>query len=92
MTLEEKIAFYSREDAIEFQKYLKKKDCSARISVEYTFSGTPYFQGTIAAFKELISKLLAKEEDSDLAQIKTDLENREKALPSFFPHTNPVMF
>ena len=73
MTLEEKITFYSREDAAEFQKYLKERDCSARISVEHTFSGTPYFEGTIAAFEELISKLLAKEDDSDLAQIKTDL-------------------
>ena len=49
MTLEEKITFYSREDAAEFQKYLKEKDCSARISVEHTFSGTPYSEGTIAA-------------------------------------------
>lgn len=84
MTLEEKITFYSREDSAEFQKYLKEKDCSARISVEHTFSGTPYFEGTISAFGELISKLLAKEEDSDLAQIKTDLENREKTLAEFF--------
>lgn len=84
MTLEEKITFYSREDAAEFQKYLKEKDCSARISVEHTFSGTPYFEGTIAAFDALITKLLAKEEDSDLAQIKTDLENREKTLAEFF--------
>ena len=84
MTLEEKITFYSREDAAEFQKYLKEKDCSARISVEHTFSGTPYFEGTIAAFEELISKLLAKEDDSDLAQIKTDLLGREETLAEFF--------
>lgn len=84
MTLEEKITFYSREDAAEFQKYLKERDCSARISVEHTFSGTPYFEGTIAAFEELISKLLAKEDDSDLAQIKTDLLSREETLAEFF--------
>lgn len=84
MTLEEKITFYSREDAAEFQKYLKEKDCSARISVEHTFSGTPYFEGTIAAFTELIDKITAREEDSELAEIKTDLLNREKTLAEFF--------
>jgi hypothetical protein len=84
MTLEEKITFDSREDATEFQKYLKERNCSARISVEHTFSGTPYFEGTIAAFEELINKLLAKEEDSDLTRIKTDLLNHEKNLVEFF--------
>ena len=61
-----------------------ERDCSSRISVEHTFSGTPYFEGTIAAFEELINKLLAKEEDSELSEIKTDLLNREKTLAEYF--------
>ncbi len=84
MTLEEKITFYSREDAAEFQKYLKEKDCSARISVEHLFSGTPYFEGTIAAFAALIDTITAREEDSELSEIKTDLLSREKTLTEFF--------
>ena len=84
MTLEEKITFYSREDAAEFQKYLKEKDCSARISVEHLFSGTPYFEGTIAAFAALIDTITAREENSELSEIKTDLLSREKTLTEFF--------
>ncbi|MDV0440912.1 hypothetical protein [Methanorbis furvi] len=84
MTLEEKITFYSRENAAEFQKYLKEKDCSARISVEHLFSGTPYFEGTIAAFATLIDTIIAKEEDSELSEIKADLLSREKTLTEFF--------
>jgi hypothetical protein len=84
MTLEEKIRFYSREDAAEFQKYLKEKGCPARISVEHVFSGTKYFEGTIAAFEELINRLLLKKEDNDLTQIKMDLQNHKKILTEFF--------
>jgi hypothetical protein len=84
MTLEEKIRFYSREDAAEFQKYLNEKGCSARISVEHVFSGTKYFEGTITAFEKLINRLLLKKEDNDLTQIKMDLLNRKKILAEFF--------
>lgn len=84
MTLEEKIIFYSREDAAEFQKYLKEKGCSARISVEHVFSGTPYFEGTISAFLSLIDTLTAREPDADLEQLKSDLLERENTLAEFF--------
>lgn len=84
MTLEEKITFYSREDAVLFQKYLKEKDCSARISVEHDFSGTPYFEGTISAFLTLIDAVTAREEDAELSEIKEDLLSREKTLAEFF--------
>lgn len=84
MTLEEKITFYSPEDAAEFQKYLKEKDCSARISVEHEFSGTPYFEGTIASFLALIDTITAREEDHELAETRADLLDREQALAEFF--------
>lgn len=84
MTLEEKITFYSREDAAEFQKYLKEKDCSARISVEHEFSGTPYFEGTIALFLALIDKITTREEDRELAETRADLLGREQTLTEFF--------
>ncbi|MDR0439170.1 MAG: hypothetical protein LBH02_03000, partial [Methanocalculaceae archaeon] len=43
-----------------------------------------YFEGTIAAFEELINMSLINEDDSDLNQIKTDLLNRKKILAEFF--------
>ncbi|MDR3101636.1 MAG: hypothetical protein LBU24_00075 [Methanocalculaceae archaeon] len=84
MTLEEKITFYSRKDATKFQKYLKEKNCSARISVEHTFSGTPYLEGTIVAFEALIDRIITREEDKELFEIKADLLNREKSITEFF--------
>ena len=84
MTLEEKITFYSREDASAFQKYLREKGCPSRISVEYNFSGTPYFEGSIASFLQLIDKINAREEDTDLDDLKKDLLVREKSLTEFF--------
>lgn len=84
MTLEEKITFYSREDASAFQKYLREKGCPSRISVEHNFSGTPYFEGSIASFLQLIDKINAREEDTDLDDLKKDLLVREKSLTEFF--------
>ena len=84
MTLEEKITFYSREDAAAFQKYLREKECPSRISVEHNFSGTPYFEGSIASFLQLIDKINAREEDADLDELKSDLLGRKKALTEFF--------
>ncbi len=84
MTLEEKITFYSREDAAAFQKYLREKECPSRISVEHNFSGTPYFEGSIASFLQLIDKINAKEEDADLDELKSDLLERKRALTEFF--------
>ncbi len=84
MTLEEKITFYSREDASAFQKYLREKGCPSRISVEHNFSGTPYFEGSIASFLQLIDKINAREEDTDLDDLKKDLLAREKSLTEFF--------
>lgn len=84
MTLEEKITFYSREDASAFQKYLREKGCPSRISVEHNFSGTPYFEGSIASFLQLIDKINTQEEDADLDDLKKDLLVREKSLTEFF--------
>ncbi|MDD2470833.1 MAG: hypothetical protein PHY67_03205 [Methanocorpusculum sp.] len=84
MTLEEKITFYSREDAAAFQKYLREKECPSRISVEHNFSGTPYFEGSIASFLQLIDKINAREEDADLDELKSDLLGRKKSLTEFF--------
>ena len=84
MTLEEKITFYSREDAAAFQKYLREKECPSRISVEHNFSGTPYFEGSISSFLQLIDKINAKEEDADLDELKSDLLERKRALTEFF--------
>ncbi|HJJ53819.1 MAG TPA: hypothetical protein VJ857_01350 [Methanocorpusculum sp.] len=84
MTLEEKIIFYSREDANAFQKYLREKGCPSRISVEHSFSGTPYFEGSIAAFLAFIDKITEREEDADLNVIRDDLVSRKKSLTDFF--------
>ncbi|MDD3257325.1 MAG: hypothetical protein PHU87_03640 [Methanocorpusculum sp.] len=84
MTLEEKITFYSREDAAAFQKYLREKECPSRISVEHNFTGTPYFEGSIASFLQLIDKINAREEDADLDELKSDLLGRKKSLTEFF--------
>ena len=88
MTLEEKITFYSREDASAFQKYLREKGCPSRISVEHNFSGTPYFEGSIASFLQLIDKINTQEEDADLDDLKKDLLVREKSLTEFFASHN----
>lgn len=83
MTLEEKIIFYSRDEAVQFQKYLKEKGCPSRISVDYDISGTPYCEGTIISFLSLIDTVNSREEDSELSNIKEDLLSREKALARF---------
>ena len=88
MTLEEKIVFFSHEDATDFQKYLREKDCESRINVEHEFSGEPYFEGTIAEFLHLIDLLIKKEEDegeedADLLLMKKDIEERRTKLQEF---------
>lgn len=88
MTLEEKIVFFSHEDATDFQKYLREKDCESRINVEHDFSGEPYFEGTIADFLNLINHLIKKEEeegeeDEDLFLMKKDIEERKAKLEEF---------
>ncbi|HJJ27907.1 MAG TPA: hypothetical protein O0X70_00770 [Methanocorpusculum sp.] len=89
MTLEEKISFYSRESAAEFQKYLRDAGCPSRITVTHTFSGTPYFEGTIASFVKLIDRLTAKEADCDLDELKNDLLERKTTLEEFFAAHKP---
>ena len=89
MTLEEKITFYSREDAAAFQKYLREKGCPSRISVEHSFSGTPYFEGTIASILHLIELIGAREKDADLDELKSDLLTRRKTLEEFFASHKP---
>ncbi len=84
MTLEEKITFYSREDASAFQKYLREKGCPSRISVEHSFTGTPYFEGSISSILQLIDKIHARETDADLDELKSDLLARKKSLEEFF--------
>lgn len=89
MTLEEKIIFYSHEDAVEFQKFLREKECGSRISVEHKFTGEPYFEGTIAEFMNLIDLLAKKdaeenEVDEDLLHMKNDLVERKETLEKFF--------
>lgn len=89
MTLEEKITFYSREDAAAFQKYLREKGCPSRISVEHSFSGTPYFEGTIASILHLIDLIGAREMDADLDELKSNLLARRKILEEFFASHKP---
>lgn len=90
MTLEEKIIFDTREDAADFQKFLREKDCDSRINVEYEFSGEPYFEGTITDFLNLIDVLAKKdaeegdEVDEDLVLMKKDIEERKEKLVEFF--------
>ena len=88
MTLEEKITFYSHEDAVEFQKFLREKECGSRIVVEHSFSGEPYFEGTISQFMDLIDLLAKKDEeenevDEDLIHMKNDLIERKETLEEF---------
>ena len=88
MTLEEKITFYSHEDAVEFQKFLREKECGSRIVVEHSFSGEPYFEGTISQFMDLIDLLARKdaeenETDEDLLHMKNDLIERKETLEEF---------
>jgi len=89
MTLEEKITFYSREDAAAFQKYLREKGCPSRISVEHSFSGTPYFEGTIASILHLIELIEVREKDADLDELKSDLLARRNTLEEFFASHKP---
>ena len=89
MTIEEKISFDSHEDAALFQKFLRGKECGSRLVVEHTFSGEPFFEGSIREFMKLISLLEKKdaeegESDEELAFTKSDLENRKKLLDEFF--------
>ena len=82
MTLEEKITFYSHEAAVDFQKFLREKECGSRIVVEHSFSGEPYFEGTISQFMNLIDLLAKKDEeenevDEDLLHMKNDLIERK---------------
>ena len=89
MTLEEKITFYSHEAAVDFQKFLREKECGSRIVVEHSFSGEPYFEGTISQFMNLIDLLAKKDEeenevDEDLLHMKNDLIERKETLEKFF--------
>ncbi|HJJ36256.1 MAG TPA: hypothetical protein O0X27_03655 [Methanocorpusculum sp.] len=89
MTLEEKISFYSRESASEFQKYLRSKECGSHISLEHSFTGEPFFEGTIPQFLNLIEILEKRDEadgetDDELAQTKNDLIERQNHLTEFF--------
>ena len=89
MTLEEKITFYSHEAAVDFQKFLREKECGSRIVVEHSFSGEPYFEGTISQFMNLIDLLAKKDEeenevDEDLIHMKNDLIERKETLEEFF--------
>ncbi|MDO5843927.1 MAG: hypothetical protein Q4Q53_02115 [Methanocorpusculum sp.] len=83
MALEEKISFFSREDANEFQKYLRENGCSSRISVDYEYSGVPYFEGTITAFINFADMLCKKEEDADIETLKQNLIERKNILDDF---------
>ncbi|HJJ41010.1 MAG TPA: hypothetical protein O0X63_02445 [Methanocorpusculum sp.] len=88
MTLEEKITFYSHEAAVDFQKFLREKECGSRIVVEHSFSGEPYFEGTISQFMNLIDLLAKKDEeenevDEDLLHMKNDLIERKETLEEF---------
>ncbi|HJJ78520.1 MAG: hypothetical protein IJB12_01140 [Methanocorpusculum sp.] len=88
MTLEEKITFYSHEAAVDFQKFLREKECGSRIVVEHSFSGEPYFEGTISQFMNLIDLLAKKDEeenevDEDLIHMKNDLIERKETLEEF---------
>lgn len=83
MTLEEKLIFYSHDDASAFQKFLREIDCSSRISVEHTFSGEPFFKGSIARFLELFDSL-ASNEDIEAAAMKDDLLLRKNAIEEFY--------
>ena len=88
MTLEEKITFYSHEAAVDFQKFLREKECGSRIVVEHSFSGEPYFEGTISQFMDLIDLLAKKDEeenevDEDLLHMKNDLIERKETLEEF---------
>jgi len=89
MVLEEKIVFYSHEDAVDFQKFLRGIDCGSRINVEHEFTGEPFFEGTIPEFLKLIDILRKKDEengdeDEDLALMKNDIEERRAKLDEFF--------
>ena len=89
MTLEEKITFYSHEAAVDFQKFLREKECGSRIVVEHSFSGEPYFEGTISPFMDLLDLLAKKDEeenevDEDLLHMKNDLAERKETLEKFF--------
>ncbi|MDO5845969.1 MAG: hypothetical protein Q4Q04_03490 [Methanocorpusculum sp.] len=83
MTLEEKLIFYSHDDAVAFQKFLRDMDCSSRISIEHTFSGEPFFKGSISAFLALFDAFAASE-DIDAPAMKEDLELRKKAIEAFY--------
>lgn len=88
MTLEEKLTFYSREDAADFQKYLRENDCASRISVEQVFSGEPCLEGTIENFSRLFSRIIEDNEkegdiDADLIKMKEDLIIRKGDLEEF---------
>ena len=88
MTLEEKITFYSHEAAVDFQKFLREKECGSRIVVEHSFSGEPYFEGPISQFMNLIDLLAKKDEeenevDEDLLHMKNDLIERKETLEEF---------
>ncbi len=85
MTLEEKIVFYSRESAAEFQKYLRQHNCGSRIAVDYTFSGEPYFEGSISSFMGLFEKFVTGDSDNseEADALKTELEERRDTLAAF---------
>lgn len=94
MVLEEKLSFDTREDANLFQKFLREKGCSSRIAVEHTFSGEPFFEGSVADFMTLIALLEKKdaeegEADEELSFTKKDLENRRDTLNEFFASHKP---
>lgn len=89
MTLEEKISFYTRDSATEFQKYLKEHDCTSRITTRHTLTGEPYIEGTITGIITLIDHLTAKEPDTDLETLKSDIIARRDMMTEFFAEHKP---
>lgn len=83
MVLEETIKFSAREDAVEFQKYLREKGCPSRISLKHDFSGNPCYEASISEFKKFIDMILKEDADADLSNLKSSLDYGEAALNEF---------
>jgi hypothetical protein len=84
MTLEGKIVFASRNDAAEFQKYLRGNGCPSRISIENVICEESRFEGTISAFLAFIRKMKAEHADEDMIQLENHLLENEAVYEEFF--------
>lgn len=89
MAFEEEIKFETRESAVDFQKFLRKNNCSSHITVSHEYSVEGSCEGKIVNFIDLITSIENSKEnntsiDENLFAFKKVLVEEIELLTKFF--------